>query len=108
MTLRSLRPFDCSIRIISRAVDMFDLQPYHLPSTQAATVTETEHHARLEVAGDRQQPLRLVRAHHRGSFGSRIDLGGEIQLPQRHRNKNRSPVMMHQVQMLTPVSARCS
>src|SRR3984885_6086130 len=46
-----------------RAVDMLDLQPDHLAGTQAAAIAETEQHANLEVAGDRQQAPGLVLAH---------------------------------------------
>ena len=46
MTWRSLRPLDCSMRmIILRAVDMLDLQPHHLAGTQSAAIAETEQNA---------------------------------------------------------------
>src|SRR5580765_4698330 len=47
-----------------RAVDMLNLQPHHLAGTQAAAVAETEQRADREVAGNREQAPRLVRAHH--------------------------------------------
>src|SRR5450631_4788776 len=45
-----------------RAVDMLDLEPDHLAGTQRAAIAETEQHANLEVAGNRQQAARLVLA----------------------------------------------
>src|SRR5215470_4609532 len=47
-----------------RAIDMLDLEPDHLAGAQTAAVAETEQGADLEVAGDGEQPTRLVRAHY--------------------------------------------
>src|SRR5271165_4605812 len=47
-----------------RAVDMLDLEPHHLAGAQTAAVAEAEHHASLETVGNRQQPLRFIRAYH--------------------------------------------
>src|SRR5437660_1331537 len=77
-----------------RAVDMLDLQPAHLAGTQAAAIAETEENARLEAAGNGQQALRLVRAHHQRNLlwlTDVIDLGGKIQSPQRHAEQEPQP-----------------
>src|SRR5271157_5954811 len=77
-----------------RAVDMLDLEPHHLAGAQAAAVTETEHHASLEIVSNRQQPLRLVRAYHKWNLLRRaqvIHLGGEVQTPQRHSEQEAQP-----------------
>ena len=77
-----------------RAVDMLDLEPDHLASTQAAAVAETEQHAHLEVPGDGQEPLGLVRAHHQRNLlrlTQVIDLGRKIQSPQRHAQQEPHP-----------------
>src|SRR5438445_302874 len=77
-----------------RAVDMLDLQPDHLAGTQAAAIAETEENARLEAAGNGQQALRLVRAHHQRNLlwlTDVIDLGGKIQSPQRHAEQEPQP-----------------
>src|SRR5262249_36782131 len=77
-----------------RAVDVFDLQPDHLASTQAAAIAETEQNARLEATGDGQQALGLVRAHHQRDllgFTDVIDLGGKVQSPQRHAQQETQP-----------------
>src|SRR5437016_14237132 len=47
-----------------RAVDMLDLEPHDLARPQSAAIAKAEQDARLEACGHRQQPLRLVRAHH--------------------------------------------
>src|SRR5665647_1578947 len=47
-----------------RAVDVLDLQPDHLAGAQAAAIAETEQHAHLEAARDREQAPGLVLAHH--------------------------------------------
>src|SRR3979409_574709 len=47
-----------------RAIDVFDLQPDHLASAQAAAIAETEQNARLEATGDGPQALGLGPAHH--------------------------------------------
>src|ERR1700674_5904657 len=63
------------------AVDMLDLEPDHLAGTQAAAITETEQHAGLEAAGDRQQAPGLVRAHDERNLlrlPDVIDLGGKV------------------------------
>src|SRR6185437_102469 len=70
-----------------RAVDMLDLQPDHLACAQSAAVAETEQNAGFEAAGDRQQPLGLVRAHDQRNLlrlTDVINLGGEVQAPQGH------------------------
>src|SRR5215471_551262 len=77
-----------------RAVDMLDLEPDHLASTQPAAVAETEQHAHLEVPGDGQEPLGLVRAHHQRNLlrlTQVIDLGRKIQSPQRHAQQKPQP-----------------
>src|SRR5271168_2029433 len=66
---------------------MLDLQPDHLAGAQAAAVAETEQHADLEAAGDGQQPLSLVRAHHQRNLlrlTEMINLCCKVQPPQRH------------------------
>ena len=73
---------------------MLDLQPDHLAGAQAAAIAETEQHTGLEVAGDRQQALGLVRAHHQRDLlglAQMIDLGGKIQSPQRHAEQEPQP-----------------
>ena len=73
---------------------MFGLQPDHLAGAQAAAIAETEQNARLEAAGDGQQPLGLVRAHHQRNLlrlTDVIDLGGKIQSPQRHAQQEPQP-----------------
>src|SRR6516164_9765566 len=91
---------------------MLDPEPDHLAGAQAAAVAETEQGADLEVSGDGEQAPCLVRADHQWyllRLADVIDLGGKIQSPQCHANKNRSPVMMRlRLQMLTPASARCN
>src|SRR3954447_9249402 len=75
-TLGLLDPDD-----LLRAVEVLDLQAHHLARAQAAAVAQTKHHARLEAAGDRQQPARLVRAYHLRNLlrlAQVIDLGGKI------------------------------
>src|SRR5215471_1151648 len=73
---------------------MLDLEPDHLASTQPAAVAETEQHAHLEVPGDGQEPLGLVRAHHQRNLHRLtqvIDLGRKIQSPQRHAQQEPHP-----------------
>src|SRR6476660_1409082 len=70
-----------------RAVDMLDPQPDHLAGAQAAAIAETEQHADLEAARDRQQAACLVLAHDERNllrFTDVVDLGGKVQPPQRH------------------------
>src|ERR1700682_2910497 len=77
-----------------RAVDVLDLQPDHLAGAQAAAIAKTEQHTHLETAGDRQQPPRLVLAHHQRNllrFTDVIDLGGKVQSPQRHAKQEPQP-----------------
>src|SRR6202051_1073474 len=76
------------------AVDMLDLEPDHLAGTQAAAITETEQHAGLEAAGDRQQGPGLVRAHDERNLlrlPDVIDLGGKVQSPQRDAEQEPQP-----------------
>jgi hypothetical protein len=44
ITLRSLRPFDCSMRMLC-LVDMLDLEPRDLARPQSAAITEGEQNA---------------------------------------------------------------
>src|ERR1700688_829702 len=79
---------------VLRSVDMLALQPDHLSRAQAAAIAETEQHADLEAAGDRQQPPRLVLAHHQRDLlwlTDVIDLGGKVQSPQRHAKQEPQP-----------------
>src|SRR3984893_5302231 len=69
-----------------RAVDMLDLQPDHLAGAQATAIAETEQHAQLEAARDRQQAPRLVLAHHQRNplrLPKVKNLGRKVQTPQR-------------------------
>jgi hypothetical protein len=79
---------------------------------QTAAIAEAEQYAHLEAAGDRQQPARLVLAHHQRNLlrlAEVINLGGKVQPPSVARNRNFTPVMMRlRLQMLMPVSAKCS
>jgi hypothetical protein len=73
---------------------MLDLQPHHLGRTQSAAIAETEENAGLEAAGDGQQALGLVRAHHQRNllrFVDVINLGGKFQPPQRHPEQEPQP-----------------
>src|SRR5580700_1260147 len=73
---------------------MLDLQLDHLAGTQSAAIAETEENACLEAAGDGQQALGLVRAHHQRNlmrFAEVINLGGKIQAPQRHAEQEPQP-----------------
>src|SRR3984957_1918519 len=73
---------------------MLDLQLDHLAGTQSAAIAETEENAGLEAAGDGQQALGLVRAHHQRNllrFADVINLGGKIQSPQRHAEQEPQP-----------------
>jgi hypothetical protein len=50
-------------------------------TAQAAAVAQTEHYAGLEAVGNRQQPLRFIRAYHHWNLLRRaqvIHLGGEV------------------------------
>ena len=70
-----------------RAVDVADPEPHHLAGAQAAAIGEAEQHAKLEGPGDREQALGLVGADHQRDLlglADVIDLGGEIQAPERH------------------------
>src|SRR6516165_9383164 len=97
MTLRSLRLFDCSIRMIFCALSMClccSVSVMAAACAQAAAITETEQHTHLEAAGDCQQPPRLVLAHHQWDllrFAEVIDLGGKVQSPQRHAKQEPQP-----------------
>src|SRR5260370_39536391 len=65
MTLRSLRLLDCSTRMIFCALSMcltFSLTTS--PARRPAAIAETEQHAHLEAARDREQAPGLVLAHH--------------------------------------------
>src|SRR5258708_30101473 len=76
------------------AIDMLDLQPDHLASTQAAAVAKTEQHADLEVVGDGQKPFRLVRAHHERNLlrlSDVVDLASKVQPPQRYAKQEPKP-----------------
>ena len=55
MTLRSLRPLDCSMRMIFCALSMCLTFSRTLAGAQAATVAEAEQDADLEAAGHGQQ-----------------------------------------------------
>jgi hypothetical protein len=73
---------------------MLDLQPDHLAGAQAAAIAETEQRADLEIAGDGQQPLRLVRAHHQRDLlglANVIDLARQIQSQQCHAEQEPQP-----------------
>ncbi|WLA85749.1 hypothetical protein QNJ99_16915 [Bradyrhizobium elkanii] len=73
---------------------MFDLQPDHLAGAQPAAIAETEQKASLEAAGDREQALRLIRAHHQRNLlrlAEVIDLGRKVQPPQRHAEQEPQP-----------------
>ena len=93
--MRSLRPLDCSTRMIFWAlVNMLDPEPDHLAGAQAAAVAETEQGADLEAAGDGEQAPRLVRAHYQRDLlrlTDVIDLGGKVQSPQCHAEQEPQP-----------------
>src|SRR5216683_4195120 len=77
-----------------RAVDVLDPQPDHLAGAQAAAIAETEQHAHLEAARDREQPPGLVLAHYQRNLlrlTEVINLGREIQSPQRHAKQEPQP-----------------
>ena len=64
MTCWSLRPFDCTIRmIICAPVDVTIFEPDNLAGTKSTAIAEGEHHLIPEAAGHGKQPLRLVGAH---------------------------------------------
>src|ERR1700692_4462387 len=76
------------------AVDVLDLEPDHLAGAQAAAIAETEQHAHLEAAGDREQAARLVLAHHQRNLlrlTEVINLGRKVQPPQRHAKQEPQP-----------------
>src|ERR1700675_3966359 len=77
-----------------RAVDVLGLQPDHLAGAQAAAIAETEQHAHLEAARDREQAPGLVLAHHQRNLlrlTEVINLGRKIQSPQRHAKQEPQP-----------------
>src|SRR5471032_253336 len=77
-----------------RAVDVLDLQPDHLAGAQAAAIAETEQHAHLEAARDREQAPGLVLAYHQRNLlrlTEVINLGRKIQSPQRHAKQEPQP-----------------
>src|ERR1700687_2266352 len=77
-----------------RAVDVLDLQPDHLAGAQPAAVAETEQHAHLEAARDREQAPGLVLAYHQRNLlrlTEVINLGRKIQSPQRHAKQEPQP-----------------
>src|SRR5674476_1120715 len=77
-----------------RAVDVLDFQPDHLAGAQAAAIAETEQHAHLEAARDREQAPGLVLAHHQRNLlrlTEVINLGRKIQSPQRHAKQEPQP-----------------
>src|SRR6202521_5740208 len=77
-----------------RAVDVLDLQPDHLAGAQATAIAETEQHAQLEAARDRQQAPRLVLAHHQRNplrLTKVKNLGRKVQPPQRHAKQEPQP-----------------
>src|SRR6516165_7337923 len=94
MTFRSLRPLDCSIRMIFCALSICLTFSLTTSLAQAAAIAETEQRADLEVAGDSQQAPRLVRAHHQRyllRLTDVIDLSGKIQSPQCHAKQKPHP-----------------
>ena len=77
-----------------RAVDVLDLQPDHLAGAQAAAIAETEQHAHLEAARNREQPPRLVLAHHQRNplrLAEVINLGRKVQPPQCYAEQELHP-----------------
>src|SRR4029453_15295376 len=75
-------------------VDMLDLQPHHLAGAQAAAIAETEQNTGLEARGHGQQTPRLILAHHQRDLlrlTDVIDLGSQIQSPQRHAQQELQP-----------------
>ena len=77
-----------------RAVDMLDLQPHDLAGAQAAAIAEAEQHAGLEATGDGQKAPRLILAHYQRDLlwlTDVIDLGGQVQSPQRHAQQELQP-----------------
>src|SRR6266853_6778279 len=94
MTLRSLRPLDCSMRMILCALSICLTFSRTTSPARRPAIAETEQHAGLEAAGDCQQALGLVRAHHQRNLlglADVIDLGGKIQSPQRHAKQEPQP-----------------
>jgi hypothetical protein len=68
-----------------------------LAGAQAAAIAETEQHASLEAAGDREQAARLVLAHHQRNLlrlAEMINLGRKVQPPQCHAEQELHPIMM--------------
>ena len=79
---------------VLRPVDMLDLQPHCLAGAQAAAIAEAEQHAGLEAAGDRQKAPCLILAHYQRDLlwlADVIDLGGQVQSPQRHAQQELQP-----------------
>lgn len=77
-----------------RAVDVGGPQSHHLSGPQAATVRKAEQHAGLEARGHGQQTPRLILAHHQRDLlrlTDVIDLGSQIQSPQRHAQQELQP-----------------
>jgi hypothetical protein len=73
---------------------MLDLQPHDLAGAQAAAIAEAEQDAHLQTTGYGEQPAHLIRAHHlRNLLGLAkvIDLGGQIEPPQRHAKQEPHP-----------------
>src|SRR5262245_25768528 len=73
---------------------MLDLQPNHLTGAQAAAIAETEQYTGLEARGHGQQTPRLILAHHQRDLlrlTDVIDLGSQIQSPQRHAQQELHP-----------------
>src|SRR4030088_1815549 len=95
MTWRSLRPLDCSMRMILCALSIcLTFSRTTSPAPQATAKRETEQYADLENVGDGQQTPRLVRAHHQWDLlrlTDVIDLGCEIQSPQCHAEQEPQP-----------------
>src|SRR5262245_58343365 len=79
---------------VLRAIDILDLQSDHLAGAQAGAIAETKQHAGLRIAGNRQQSLDLVRAHHQRNLLRRTDvinLSREVEPPQRHTQQEPHP-----------------
>ena len=66
----------------------------HFTSTKAAAVAETEHHASFETIGNHQQALGFIRTYYQWNLlrcAQVIDLGREVQTPQRHPEQEAQP-----------------
>ena len=83
MTWRSLRPFDCTTRMIICALSMSPaLSSNDLADPQTAAVAERQHDVDLEIAGHGKEPLGLLRAHGERQllrFLEVVDLGLQIE-----------------------------